>query len=563
MCSTRTFPKIAAFLIVFVFCLLQIVRAQAPNCQATINIAVQPQTLCRPNTPTIVATVANAGRNPTYRWKKNGTPVGNNSATFTGALTIGDAVVCELFPDGCSINTVVVSNAFRLEAVNLIEPEVTIEANATNICAGQRVTLTATNRSGNTNVVYLWMLNGNPVPGSNGPEFNTDPATESFEVQCLMTVPQCTSPSGGSTKDLSNTISINVGRVQQPTLTITTNAQQVCKGAAVAFTAKATGAGADPKYLWQVNGVIMQTGGASFTTTSLNDGDKVQCQLEAGVPGSCGQATPVVSNELAMQVTVAQTPTIAITASQTDICFGTAVQMNAITTNAGSNPQYQWLVNGQPIAASGPQVTTTDFNDGDVVQCMLTAANGCSNTPVASNSVAMQVRYPPTITVPEDTIVIKAGEQAQLKVAITGVPHVYQWSPQASLIFDQTLEPLTQPLETSIAFRLQATGTNGCTASSKIWVLVRSKLLLPNAFTPNGDGINDVFRIPLGVDLNLESLSVFDRWGNAVFFTRNATAGWDGTFHNKPVPTGMYVFLLQGKYEGAPVQLKGTVMLTR
>jgi gliding motility-associated-like protein len=552
-----------AFLIGLVCSLLQAAHAQTGNCQPVINIAVQPQTLCSANTPTIIATASGAGTNPTYRWKKNGRVVGSNNATFSGALIVGDEIVCELIPSGCSNNNIVASNTFRFEALNLIEPEVTISASATNICADNPVTFTATNRSGNTNPVFVWMINGNPVPGSNKPTITVTNLSDGAQVQCLMTVPQCTSTGGGSTKDLSDVITIKVGQVQQAALSIATSSQKVCKGAAVTFTATATGAGNNPQYIWQVNGQPVQTGGTSFTTSSLNDGDKVQCRLEGDAPGNCGPATPVLSNLLEMEVAAAVTPTVSIATSQTNICLGTEVQFVATTTNAANGLQYQWQVSGRPAGNNDPGFVTAALADGDVVQCMVTTTSGCGALSIASNAIEIEVRNPPVLTIPEDTLRIWAGEQAQLKAIITGEPHFYQWSPQGSLLFDQTLEPLTQPLEASMVFTLQATATNGCSDSSKIWVLVRRKLAMPNAFTPNGDGINDVFRIPAGVDIELKGFSVFDRWGNVVFTTKDATTGWDGRFNNKQVPTGVYVYLLQGTYDGKPVTVKGTFMLAK
>jgi gliding motility-associated-like protein len=84
-------------------------------------------------------------------------------------------------------------------------------------------------------------------------------------------------------------------------------------------------------------------------------------------------------------------------------------------------------------------------------------------------------------------------------------------------------------------------------------------------FTPNGDGRNDIFRIPASARLKIKSFSVFNRWGQMIFKTSDSGAGWDGSFHNRSQPTGSYVWMIE--YENPLTKLremkKGVVMLIR
>ena len=86
---------------------------------------------------------------------------------------------------------------------------------------------------------------------------------------------------------------------------------------------------------------------------------------------------------------------------------------------------------------------------------------------------------------------------------------------------------------------------------------------MPNAFTPNGDGINDVFRIPPGILIELKEFSVFDRWGNKIFTTLNSAKGWDGTFKGQQAASGVYVYIIKGSDYKGPVLAKGSVVLVR
>ena len=86
---------------------------------------------------------------------------------------------------------------------------------------------------------------------------------------------------------------------------------------------------------------------------------------------------------------------------------------------------------------------------------------------------------------------------------------------------------------------------------------------MPNAFTPNGDGKNEVFRIPPGISLKLKRFSIYDEWGAKVFSTENSSKGWDGTISGKQQATGVYVYIIEGTNEKGKILLKGTFVLIR
>jgi gliding motility-associated-like protein len=88
---------------------------------------------------------------------------------------------------------------------------------------------------------------------------------------------------------------------------------------------------------------------------------------------------------------------------------------------------------------------------------------------------------------------------------------------------------------------------------------------MPNAFTPNGDGRNDLFRIPPGIPVTAVRFEVFDRWGTRVFAGEGDQVAWDGTTGGKPQPSGTYVWLI-GYYNPLirqTVMKSGTVELIR
>ena len=89
-------------------------------------------------------------------------------------------------------------------------------------------------------------------------------------------------------------------------------------------------------------------------------------------------------------------------------------------------------------------------------------------------------------------------------------------------------------------------------------------IFVPNAFTPNGDGHNDVLRaVPIGIR-DFKYFVVYNRWGQQVFYTRDAAKGWDGSINGKPQDTGTYVWAAAGAdFTGKGIQRRGTVVLIR
>ncbi len=113
---------------------------------------------------------------------------------------------------------------------------------------------------------------------------------------------------------------------------------------------------------------------------------------------------------------------------------------------------------------------------------------------------------------------------------------------------------------------LIATNNQGCSDTLVLgqWIVMPNILyFIPNAFTPNDDEINDVFKI-FGSGIKKSELAVFDRWGEKVFYSNEKEIGWDGTFNNKKLNTGVYVYYAKLILNnGSEILLKGDVSLIR
>lgn len=143
---------------------------------------------------------------------------------------------------------------------------------------------------------------------------------------------------------------------------------------------------------------------------------------------------------------------------------------------------------------------------------------------------------------------------------------LYTWT-EGSLYLDDAHNPNpTAVIAAQQRFTVMVTDLNGCTATDDVLVKVFDGGIyyIPNTFTPNGDGINDVFRaVPAGI-ASTEYFEVFNRWGKAIFSTKDLTIGWDGTYKGKKQPTDNYIWVIKGKNTaGKEIEMRGSIKLIR
>ncbi len=348
-----------------------------------------------------------------------------------------------------------------------------------------------------------------------------------------------------------------------PVISIQPSANNICAGSTVTFTATTSYEGTNPVYQWKVNGVNAGINSNTFTTSSLNNNDNVTCILTSSA--ACASQNPIAaSNAIVMVVSNNQQPSIMISTTTPVICEGETVSVNATPANAGANPTYQWKLNGNNTGGNTTVYSSNKIKDGDQLTCTLTAAgSGCINNIVISNILTFTVNSLPLIGVnPMDTIVM-TGTAIQINTTVPGNISSYEWLPASMLQDPSLLSPVTLPVTSNNFYKLKVVDGMGCMAEKMVRVRVFRPLFMPSAFTPNRDGLNDVFRIPPDVALQLREFSIFTRWGDRIFSTNDITKGWDGTIKNFPAESGVFVYMVTGVSLGKEILLKNTFVLIR
>jgi gliding motility-associated-like protein len=141
----------------------------------------------------------------------------------------------------------------------------------------------------------------------------------------------------------------------------------------------------------------------------------------------------------------------------------------------------------------------------------------------------------------------------------------YTWSPSSGLNNPFIKNPLAV-LNNDIAYIVTAHTLQGCEASDDISIKVFAvaEIIVPNAFSPNGDQLNETFKPILKGIGELKHFSIYNRFGQLVFSTSKQGEGWDGTFNGKPQNIGAYVWVAEAVgYNGRVFNKKGTVILVR
>lgn len=332
--------------------------------------------------------------------------------------------------------------------------------------------------------------------------------------------------------EYGNPLNINVNATQVVTNATCTNTN----GGAIAVTAS----GGIAPYSYSLNGNAFQ---ATGNFTGLAQGNYTLVVKDS----YCGTLTKTV--------TVGFTDNLTVTVSPADtlVCAGAPVQL--VATSAATT--YSWSnAAGLSNANISNPVATVNSNTTYTVTATL-------NTCVKTATVNIGIKPNPVVSAGPDKTIVE-GASVQLDGSAANVTSIL-WSPAATLTNPNSLTPIAQPVTTT-TYTMTVGNSDGCTSTDEVVITVIPYCIkVMNAFTPNGDGINDLWRVTDGnACTNQVNVKVFNRYGAVVYENANYENNWDGKYKGKPVPDGTYYFVVQYRLiSGKTVFAKGDVTILR
>jgi gliding motility-associated-like protein len=185
-----------------------------------------------------------------------------------------------------------------------------------------------------------------------------------------------------------------------------------------------------------------------------------------------------------------------------------------------------------------------------------TNAQGCES---ARTPITVVVEALPTVSTTPKRTEIMLGQTANLNGTVTGQNLTIRWSPTSGVSNPGSAVTTARPGQTT-TYRLTATSPRGCTASDTVRVVVIREIIVPNVFSPNGDGTNDRWVIKYIEDYPSALVEVFNRYGQLLFSNKRNGQQWDGTVNGQPVPVGAYFYVIN---LGNNKVFKGTISVVR
>ncbi len=315
-------------------------------------------------------------------------------------------------------------------------------------------------------------------------------------------------------------------------------------------------AGASPDTLCKGDSTVLAGGGGG--TYLWNPGMQTSSSVTVKPVNTTTYTLTVTTNGCtdSTRITVFMNKTPIVTNAQpVNLCPGGSVQL-AVNTMYGAT--YLWLPNTNlssdtvPNPFANPSVNTT--------YTVLVSNGPCKAIGYATVNVLTGAAG---IAGNDTTIGSKGTARLFVKSAQGG--QSYKWIPSGGVACDTCPNTTANPATTQ-KYYLQITDSNGCTLLDSVLVTVLdtcATVFVPNAFSPNGNGHNELECLYGGCIQSLD-FAIFDRWGNKVFETNDPTKCWDGTYNGVLMNTGEFVYYLNATLNnGKTINQKGNITLIR
>ncbi|HYM95066.1 MAG TPA: gliding motility-associated C-terminal domain-containing protein, partial [Chitinophagaceae bacterium] len=245
-------------------------------------------------------------------------------------------------------------------------------------------------------------------------------------------------------------------------------------------------------------------------------------------------------NTFSQTVTLLATPTLqfdpinAVCSNATSFPITGVQVLNGLTGNG--------VFSGNSVSTAGLFDPAASGVGVHTIRYTYTAANGCTNYIEQTVEV-----YPtPVANAGPDKVVLEGGIVTLTPSIVNNIPVSYLWTPSIGLNNPAIANAIASPPD-DITYTLTVTSDHGCSTSDQVFVKVLKKPVIPNIFSPNGDGVHDRWEIAALDSYPGCTVDVFNRYGQLIYHSIGYANPWDGTVNGKPVPVGTYYYIVDPK----------------
>jgi gliding motility-associated-like protein len=309
-----------------------------------------------------------------------------------------------------------------------------------------------------------------------------------------------------------------------------------------------------------INGVNVAGQTAStFTTTSLSSGSAVSVMMTSNDP--CANPVAPVQSQ---SITITSGAPVLMITNPPAVCAPASVDLTAALVTAGSQAGLvfsYWL----DANATTPLTNPNAVMNAGTYYIKVQDAGGCFITKPVNVSIEQKIngiRYP--------DVTAAANSPLQLNARSPGTGYLYSWSPPTGLNLSNIKDPVFIN-NTGLEYLIRITSPAGCitvdTQLVKLTPVVQFQtpdIFVPKAWSPNGDGHNDLL-FPFLVNITeLKYFRIYDRWGQKVFETNSNGKGWDGVYNGKQQLPDVYTWVIEAVgVDGKTIRRSGNAVLLR